>query len=118
MATLLHRLGRFAYRRRVLVLSIWVAVLVLLGVGAATLRQPMASTISIPGTESQRAIDLLKQRMPQAAVGDASARIVFSTHGRGKVTDPAHERPWGIYSGYFRDLDGHLWEVIWNPRAG
>jgi predicted lactoylglutathione lyase len=30
------------------------------------------------------------------------------------VTAP-HERPWGIYSGYFRDLDGHLWEVIWNP---
>jgi len=31
------------------------------------------------------------------------------------VTDPAHERPWGIYSGYFRDPDGHLWEIIWNP---
>ena len=26
-------------------------------------------------------------------------------------------RPWGIYSGYLRDPDGHLWEVIWNPRA-
>lgn len=32
------------------------------------------------------------------------------------LTDEAHERPWGIYSGYFRDPDGHLWEVIWNPR--
>jgi uncharacterized protein len=31
-------------------------------------------------------------------------------------TDPPHDRPWGIYSGYFRDLDGHLWEVLWNPR--
>lgn len=30
---------------------------------------------------------------------------------------PPHDRPWGIYSGYFRDLDGHLWEIIWNPRA-
>jgi catechol 2,3-dioxygenase-like lactoylglutathione lyase family enzyme len=28
----------------------------------------------------------------------------------------AHDRPWEIYSGYFRDPDGHLWEVIWNPR--
>ncbi len=27
-----------------------------------------------------------------------------------------HERPWGIYSGYFRDPDGHLWEVVWNPQ--
>lgn len=34
------------------------------------------------------------------------------------LTDQAHERPWGIYSGYFRDPDGHLWEVIWSPRAG
>ncbi len=33
------------------------------------------------------------------------------------LTDQAHERPWGIYSGYFRDPDGHLWEIIWNPRA-
>lgn len=32
------------------------------------------------------------------------------------LTDEAHERPWGIYSGYFRDPDGHLWEIIWNPR--
>jgi catechol 2,3-dioxygenase-like lactoylglutathione lyase family enzyme len=32
------------------------------------------------------------------------------------LTDQAHDRPWGIYSGYFRDPDGHLWEVLWNPR--
>ncbi len=32
------------------------------------------------------------------------------------LTDRPHDRPWGIYSGYFRDPDGHLWEIIWNPR--
>ena len=32
------------------------------------------------------------------------------------LTDQAHDRAWGIYSGYFRDLDGHLWEVMWNPQ--
>jgi catechol 2,3-dioxygenase-like lactoylglutathione lyase family enzyme len=31
------------------------------------------------------------------------------------LTGPAHDRPWGIYSGYFKDPDGHLWEVLWNP---
>lgn len=31
------------------------------------------------------------------------------------ITDQPHHRPWGIYSGYFRDPDGHLWEIIWNP---
>jgi uncharacterized protein len=25
------------------------------------------------------------------------------------------DRPWGIYSGYFQDPDGHLWEVLYNP---
>ena len=33
-----------------------------------------------------------------------------------KVTDPAHDRFWGGYSGYFKDLDGHLWEIAWNPE--
>lgn len=31
------------------------------------------------------------------------------------VVDPPRDRPWRIYSGYFQDPDGHLWEVIWNP---
>ena len=29
-----------------------------------------------------------------------------------RVLGSAHERPWGIYSGYFSDPDDHLWEVI------
>ena len=31
------------------------------------------------------------------------------------VTQSPRDRPWGIYSGYFQDPDGHLWEIIWNP---
>ena len=30
-----------------------------------------------------------------------------------RVLGPAHERPWGIYSGYFSDPDGHLWEIVY-----
>jgi catechol 2,3-dioxygenase-like lactoylglutathione lyase family enzyme len=33
------------------------------------------------------------------------------------ITERPHERPWGIYSGYFQDPDGHLWEIIWNPAT-
>ena len=32
------------------------------------------------------------------------------------ISDGAHDRPWGIYSGYFQDLDGHVWEVVYDPR--
>ena len=31
------------------------------------------------------------------------------------IVKPAGEVFWGGYSGYFSDLDGHLWEVAWNP---
>ena len=33
----------------------------------------------------------------------------------GKLIKPAGKVFWGGYSGYFADLDGHLWEVAFNP---
>lgn len=33
------------------------------------------------------------------------------------VTATPHERPWGIYSGYFKDIDGHLWEIVYQLPA-
>jgi uncharacterized protein len=49
----------------------------------------------------------------KAAVDELLARAEAS----GAVLPaPPADRPWGIYSGYFRDPDGHLWEVMWNPR--
>jgi uncharacterized protein len=41
--------------------------------------------------------------------------VLGNAAAAGGTVIPAHDRPWGIYSGYFRDPDGHLWEVIWNP---
>ena len=32
-----------------------------------------------------------------------------------EIVKSAEDVFWGGYSGYFRDLDGHLWEVAWNP---
>ncbi|HEY7399059.1 MAG TPA: VOC family protein [Gaiellaceae bacterium] len=39
-------------------------------------------------------------------------RILEQAAAAGAVVTPPHDRPWGIYSGYFRDPDGHLWEII------
>ena len=33
-----------------------------------------------------------------------------------RLIKPAQDVFWGGYSGYFADLDGHLWEVAWNPH--
>jgi len=32
------------------------------------------------------------------------------------VVKEAQDTFWGGYSGYFKDPDGHLWEVAWNPQ--
>ena len=51
-----------------------------------------------------------------ATRADVDALLAQAETAGATRTGPAHDRPWGIYSGYFRDLDGHLWEIIWNPR--
>jgi len=47
---------------------------------------------------------------------DVDALLAKAKAAGARLTDEPHDRPWGIYSGYFRDPDGHLWEIIWNPR--
>jgi len=32
------------------------------------------------------------------------------------IVKPAQDAFWGGYSGCFKDPDGHLWEVAWNPQ--
>ncbi|MFI7123442.1 MMPL family transporter [Amycolatopsis sp. NPDC049868] len=87
MASFLYRLGRFSFRRRALVTAVWAAVLVALGAGALTLSGQLSNSVTIPGTESQKAIDQLADRFPEAAAGGATARVVISTPG--DITDAA-----------------------------
>jgi len=35
---------------------------------------------------------------------------------KAKIIKPAADTFWGGYAGYFQDLDGHLWEAVWNPQ--
>jgi len=76
MATALYRLGRAAFRRRRLVVTVWLALFGAVALGATTLSGSTDDTFSIPGTQSQQAIDLLEQRLPEA--NGASGRIVFA----------------------------------------
>ncbi|GGV03006.1 membrane protein [Streptomyces litmocidini] len=91
MATFLYKLGRTAFRRRRLVALLWVALLALAGVGAATAPTATSSSFSIPGTEAQRAFDLLEERFPGAGADGATARVVFKAPEGEKMTDPAHK---------------------------
>ncbi|SCE75692.1 putative drug exporter of the RND superfamily [Micromonospora carbonacea] len=86
MATLLYRLGRASLRHRRLVAVVWLVVLVGLGIAAATLRGPTASNFTMPGTESQRAIDLLAERFPAAS--GATGTIAVKAPADGQLATP------------------------------
>jgi catechol 2,3-dioxygenase-like lactoylglutathione lyase family enzyme len=51
-----------------------------------------------------------------ASRADVDALLARAESAGATLTGGARDRPWGIYCGYFRDLDGHLWEVMWNPQ--
>ncbi|MEU9296817.1 MMPL family transporter [Streptomyces sp. NPDC048266] len=91
MATFLYKLGRSAFRRRRLVALLWVALLAVAGIGAATAPVATSSSFSIPGTEAQRAFDLLEERFPGAGADGATARIVFKAPEGQKMTEAQHK---------------------------
>lgn len=91
MATFLYRLGRLAFRRRHFVALIWVALLTLAGVGAASAPAAGSTSFSIPGTEAQKAFDLLEQRFPGASADGATGRMVFKAPEGEKMTDAVNK---------------------------
>ena len=91
MATFLYKLGRLAFRRRHFVALIWVALLTLAGVGAASAPAAGNSSFSIPGTEAQKAFDLLEQRFPGMSADGATARVVFQAPDGQKITDAGNK---------------------------
>ncbi|GAA2118343.1 MMPL family transporter [Actinomadura napierensis] len=86
MATFLYRIGRWAFRRRRLVTALWLGVLLLAGVAAAMAPSGQDEDLSMPGTESQKAFDLLDERFPQSNSQGAEARLVFQAPDGQRVT--------------------------------
>jgi len=87
MAMYLYRLGRFAFRQRWLVAGLWAVVTLAALTGAATLSGHTSDSTSIPGTQSQQAIDLLNERFPQSDAGGATARVLFAVPAGQQLTD-------------------------------
>src|SRR3954447_4157666 len=92
MAAFLYRLGRSTHRNPRWVALAWVFVLAVVGLGAVTLSKALSSSFSIPGTEAQRALTLLQERVPQMGAGQASARVVFVARNGATVTTPASQQ--------------------------
>ncbi|MCJ1675857.1 MMPL family transporter [Streptomyces sp. APSN-46.1] len=88
MATFLSKLGRLAFRRRGVTLLLWLLIFGGMGFAASSAPTPPADTFSMPGTESQKAFDLLTEKFPDASADGASARVVVRAPEGQKITAP------------------------------
>ena len=50
-----------------------------------------------------------------ATRAEVDATLLRAEAAGATLLDKPHDRPWGIYFGYFQDPDGHLWEIMYNP---
>jgi catechol 2,3-dioxygenase-like lactoylglutathione lyase family enzyme len=76
-------------------------------------RRELAKDARIPEGPAQSGEFSLAQIVPERS--DVDALLERAEAAGATIPDKPHDRPWGIYSGYFRDPDGHLWEVIHHP---
>ncbi|ULE33375.1 MMPL family transporter [Mycobacterium sp. IDR2000157661] len=86
MSKYLYAIGAYSFRRRWLVLGVWLAVLVAVAAAGLSLRGTPSDNFTIPGTESQRAVEQLQQRLP--AFSGAQTQVAFATPGDARLSDP------------------------------
>lgn len=68
---------------------LWVLLLGGIGYASSAAPAPPADSFSMPGTDSQKAFDLLDERFPAASAEGATARVVIRAPEGEKITDPA-----------------------------
>ncbi|WP_207204591.1 MMPL family transporter [Sanguibacter massiliensis] len=80
MSSFLYRLGRSMVRHRRAAVAVVLALLVALGAAAGFLQKGMDNSVSIPGTESQAALDRLAATFPEVS-GSSAQILVVSPEG-------------------------------------
>jgi catechol 2,3-dioxygenase-like lactoylglutathione lyase family enzyme len=77
-------------------------------------RKSLAKDAGLPSGPRGAADFALAHNVSSAAEVDAVMQE--AQRAGGKIVKAAQNTFWGGYAGYFQDLDGHLWEVAWNPQ--
>ena len=89
MAELLYRLGRFSARRPWTVLVAWLAALALAVGGFLAFGGTLTSSMSIPGTETERVNEQLSDEL--SGLGGATGTVVFQTEDGSAFTAEQQE---------------------------
>lgn len=55
--------------------------------------------------------------IPAASTTEVDEMLRQAEAAGATLPAPAHMRPFGVYSGYFADPDGHLFEIAWDSNA-
>ena len=84
MTKVLYALGRFSVRRRLIVLGVWLVVAVALVVVSHQTGDNTNNNLSLPGTGSQQAKDVMAKPFPAQSNGSSPIVIHASS---GKLTD-------------------------------
>jgi uncharacterized membrane protein YdfJ with MMPL/SSD domain len=86
MAGVLYRLGRLCANRAIVVVAVWLGLVVVVQLTVLRVGAETSNDLTLPGTESQQATDLLASRFPPQQNG--SSPVVFHV-SKGKITDSA-----------------------------
>ncbi|UXN31744.1 hypothetical protein [Glutamicibacter sp. M10] len=92
MASFLYRLARWAHLHRFRVISMWLATFIFIGICASLFMGQLSNTFTLPGTETQRTLDRMKEELPDLAGGSGS--IVFR-ESTGKQLSPSQQKSIG-----------------------
>ena len=79
-------------------------------------RQELATDAGVPPCGGGGATVALAVNLASEDLVDDT--LAAAQRAGGRITKAAERAEWGGYSGYFADLDGHLWEVAHNPGFG
>ncbi|MCC3328080.1 MMPL family transporter [Nocardia abscessus] len=109
MSVYLYRWGKFAFRRKWIVLPVWLVLFVLLGGLGAQLSKPMTDDFSLPNLPSERANEILDRHFPGASAAfkfDAvTGTYVAATPDGQKLTDPANRAALDAFIAKLGQLD-------------
>jgi uncharacterized membrane protein YdfJ with MMPL/SSD domain len=89
MAGVLYRLGRLCVQRALVVVLVWLGIVVVVQLVVSRVGAETSNDLSLPGTESQQATDLLASRFPPQQNG--SSPVIFHVT-KGKITDAANKQ--------------------------
>ena len=120
MATLLHRLGKTAYRRWPFFVIGWIALLAIVGGTAAGFSKPFSDAFTIPGIPSEKAADLQSELFPSSgdAFSQANVNVVVVAPDGQTLDQPTYQKAIDTLVSDLRELPQMASDPQANPQLG